>query len=440
MSFSHDAANYYSKAGGHKEGDATQAARVICNNEHPGENATMWSKGNDPGAWFSIDLMSVELQPTSFAYRNDYGGGGNHPRTFELQGSNDGSSWTTVSAHKREIWSGKSEAKSWPINADVKCYYRIFRVINQGAPNHLCCAGIELYGHARSVSAMSVNLGSSGSTVKLPVRGKASSEHPELIVQNVLATRSSTEAAQRPAPMVSQKSLNAGKMARTASAAKGLSAAPKQVDVNQRVWDTTAIVVKDAAAPLFQPFKVFAGGDRLTFSFGADDLFDEIYYNGRNVTNLVDNYSTDANKLKTLEVVNAGPNAVFAIAVHDYEPGDAAAFFLKVTSDNSGSDWHGYEVRPKVDGTRCFGVAGTGKHAKGTHRDMRNMQRPTENAPPDGWFENDFDDEAWSAPTRPTNGMGRETRLRRLLVPQVQVHVLPNQSGRRVVAVSWMGL
>ena len=26
----------------------------------------------------------------------------------------------------------------------------------------------------------------------------------------------------------------------------------------------------------------------------------------------------------------------------------------------------------------------------------------TENAPPDGWFENDFDDEAWSAPTRPT--------------------------------------
>ena len=103
-----------------------------------------------------------------------------------------------------------------------------------------------------------------------------------------------------------------------------------------------------------------------------------------------------------LEVVNAGPNAVLAIAVHDYEPGDSAAFFLKVTSDNSGSDWHDYEVRPKVDGTRCFGVAATGKHAKGTHRDMRNMQRPPENAPPDGWFENDFDDEAWSAPTRPT--------------------------------------
>ena len=72
LDWSADAANYYSTNGGHKQGDATQAARVICANRHPGANATMWSRGS-PGAWFLIDLLSVELMPTHFAYRNDYG-------------------------------------------------------------------------------------------------------------------------------------------------------------------------------------------------------------------------------------------------------------------------------------------------------------------------------------------------------------------------------
>ena len=80
MAWSPDAANYYSKIGGHKQGDAAQAARVICNQTHLGHNATMWSRGA-PNAWFSIDLLTVELLPTHFAYRGDYGGGGNHPRT-----------------------------------------------------------------------------------------------------------------------------------------------------------------------------------------------------------------------------------------------------------------------------------------------------------------------------------------------------------------------
>ena len=106
----------------------------------------MWSRG-EPNAHFQIDLKSVTLRPTDFAYRGDYGGGGNHPRSFELQGSNDGVSWTTLSKHSGEAWAGQHVAKDWPICTDG--YYRIFRVQNLGEPNHLCCSGIELYGLVR---------------------------------------------------------------------------------------------------------------------------------------------------------------------------------------------------------------------------------------------------------------------------------------------------
>ena len=155
VGFSDDAANYYSTAGGHKVGDARQAASVICAHVHPGADATMWSRG-EPNAHFQIDLKSVTLRPTHFAYRGDYGGGGNHPRSFELQGSNDGVSWTTLSKHSGEAWAGQHVAKDWPICTDG--YYRIFRVQNLGFPFHLCCSGIELYGLVRGAPSSTLAL------------------------------------------------------------------------------------------------------------------------------------------------------------------------------------------------------------------------------------------------------------------------------------------
>jgi len=150
VGWSSDAANYYSTAGGHKVGDAKQAARVICTHTHPGANATMWSKGS-PNAYFEIDLRSVTLKPTHYAYRNDYGGGGNHPRTYELQGSTNGREWVTLRKHSGEVWKGNC-AKAWTIDGATD-YYRLFRVQNLGSPNHLCCSGIEFYGLVRGAPA-----------------------------------------------------------------------------------------------------------------------------------------------------------------------------------------------------------------------------------------------------------------------------------------------
>ena len=147
VQWSHDCSNFYSTQGGHKVGDARQAASVICAHRHPGHNATQWSMGASD-AWFVVDLRGMPIVPTHFAYRNDYGGGGNHPRTFELQGSNDGTRWTPLSKHSNEQWSGKG-AKHWPITGCEE-HFTKFRILNQGAPNHLCCAGIELYGRVVS--------------------------------------------------------------------------------------------------------------------------------------------------------------------------------------------------------------------------------------------------------------------------------------------------
>ena len=87
----------------------------------------MWSEGA-ADAWFSIDLVSLEILPTHFGYRGDYGGGPNSPKTFELQGSNDGKTWKTLSVHTNESWS-KREAKSWAI-LDGEDYFHILRIQN----------------------------------------------------------------------------------------------------------------------------------------------------------------------------------------------------------------------------------------------------------------------------------------------------------------------
>lgn len=149
--FSSDANNYYSTAGGHRVGDSYQAASVICSHKHPGKNATMWSKGA-PEAWFIVDLVNYELCISNFAYRNDYGGGGNHPIDFELQASNDGNSWTTLQHNSGTSWAGVG-AKAWPVESTTGQYYRMFKIQNKGTPNHLCCSGIEFYGQLKGVSA-----------------------------------------------------------------------------------------------------------------------------------------------------------------------------------------------------------------------------------------------------------------------------------------------
>jgi len=144
ISFSSDACNYYSTQGGHKLGAVKESSSVILDHQHRGANATMWSRGA-PDAWFQIDLKHHRFSPNHYVYRGDMGGGENHPRTWSLQGSEDGTSWVDLRRHNNDNTVKRQQNGSWELRPTGRCF-RFFRVQNRGRPNHLCCSGIEFYG------------------------------------------------------------------------------------------------------------------------------------------------------------------------------------------------------------------------------------------------------------------------------------------------------
>jgi hypothetical protein len=119
VDFSADAANYYSRSTGHRTGDRAGAARMILATEgdFSGDHATQWSLGA-PGAWFSIRLVDHVLRPDYYLYRGDLGGGGNHPRTWTLEASANGRSWTPLREHRDDMSVTNTQAGGWPLEAE----------------------------------------------------------------------------------------------------------------------------------------------------------------------------------------------------------------------------------------------------------------------------------------------------------------------------------
>jgi len=104
----------------------------------------MWSEGKS-NAWFEVDLKDHRFMPTHYAYRGDAGGGENHPRTWALQGSEDGEKYFTLSQHENDSSVQRHQKGFWNI-AGSKESWRFLRIQNLGKPKHLCCSGIEFYG------------------------------------------------------------------------------------------------------------------------------------------------------------------------------------------------------------------------------------------------------------------------------------------------------
>lgn len=153
VQFSADGGNYYSKKTGHRVGDHGQAAAVIIAHEHRGDNATQWSKGQS-GAHFTVNLKGTGVLLTEYVYRGDSGGGNNHPRSWDLQGSNDGKTWDTLSEHREDYTITMTSSGRFTI-PPTSTPYSMFRIQNRGSPNHLCCSGIEFYGEIIAPSAPS---------------------------------------------------------------------------------------------------------------------------------------------------------------------------------------------------------------------------------------------------------------------------------------------
>ena len=113
---------------------------------------------NQAGSWMAVDLKR-QLIPSHYCLRSDKHSGGNHKmRHWRLEGSNDGSSWTTLREHSNDTALGDDafSVAHWPL-PDVATAYRHFRIYqtgnNSSNNNTLICTGIELYGVLLSAGA-----------------------------------------------------------------------------------------------------------------------------------------------------------------------------------------------------------------------------------------------------------------------------------------------
>ena len=113
---------------------------------------------NQGGSWMAVDLKR-QLIPSHYCLRSGLCSGGSHKlRHWRLEGSNDGSSWTTLREHSNDtaLAGDAFPAAHWPL-PDVATAYRHFRIYQTGAnsssSHYLMCAGIEVYGVLLSAGA-----------------------------------------------------------------------------------------------------------------------------------------------------------------------------------------------------------------------------------------------------------------------------------------------
>lgn len=104
----------------------------------------------------SVDLgEGRQLAPDYYCLRHGDDIGEHVLRTWRLEGSNDGTTWTILKTHANDAALAEQahSTASWPIQAPAAAAgtpHRHFRIFNYGKDSsgydHLMCAGIELYG------------------------------------------------------------------------------------------------------------------------------------------------------------------------------------------------------------------------------------------------------------------------------------------------------
>lgn len=120
-------------------------AQLVSRN--PGE---LWTK-DVPSSWFCVDLgPSRSVIPSHYELRHGRRFKSDCPRTWDIQGSNDGETWTPLKRHTGDkSIDGPFESQIFAL-PNVELAYRFFRVIQTGhnSSNHnfLALSGFELYG------------------------------------------------------------------------------------------------------------------------------------------------------------------------------------------------------------------------------------------------------------------------------------------------------
>lgn len=135
---------------------AVGSADVFVQHAHPAPVCNYTD--NTAGSWMAVDLGEGQaLRVARYTLRND-NHGGHALRRWRLQGSADGTSWTTLKTHADDAGLAPTamSTASWPVEAaEAFRHFRILQTGHNAACTHyfsLMCAGIELHGTLRAAS------------------------------------------------------------------------------------------------------------------------------------------------------------------------------------------------------------------------------------------------------------------------------------------------
>lgn len=103
-----------------------------------------------PNSWMKVDFKDYRVRPTHYSLRHYSSWDTEALRFWNLEGSNDNDTWTTLSTHLNDTaLDSKGDTHTWAVD-DTSLSYRYFRVIQTGRNSnqhfYLALSGIEFYG------------------------------------------------------------------------------------------------------------------------------------------------------------------------------------------------------------------------------------------------------------------------------------------------------
>lgn len=103
---------------------------------------------NTPNQFYIFDLGTYSLQMTSYSIKSNSSFW--HPRSWTMQGSNDGITWDDLDVKVNDTtFTNINQWANWPISTTNS--YRLFRFVNTGLNDsgnlHLALGQVEFYGH-----------------------------------------------------------------------------------------------------------------------------------------------------------------------------------------------------------------------------------------------------------------------------------------------------
>ncbi len=126
-------------------GSSSQSASAITGNQ-----AVRCLTQAVSNSWMQVDFRNLRVRPTGYALRHYSSWDTEALRNWQLQASNDGTTWDTLSTHVNDTALNSAGAEHfWPLPKLIGAY-RYFRILQTGtnSNNHhyLALSGIELHG------------------------------------------------------------------------------------------------------------------------------------------------------------------------------------------------------------------------------------------------------------------------------------------------------